>query len=276
MAPRCCISLVRSCLITIVTILSIFGFVSSASASDIVLKPFQSLQLNQTQIQTYGSPYNQPRLFQKTTDRKSYRNANNSQGAKKPTNHRTDFISWLIPKIEQVKREMGDSIVPVHNSIMIAQAALESGWGRSWSAKNKFNLFGLTAGKEKTVRFTSYEDSIRYYLKTISNHRAYAKLRNNLASKSPLELINLLGSYSESSDYAVLLKSIIKSNGLLALDTTDQYKVPPASAVLTPAEEREPTKIPPAIDSDGPNLSGIRDIASSPSDSTHQDSEPVA
>lgn len=158
---------------------------------------------------------------------------------------------------------------------MIAQAALESGWGRSWSAKNRFNLFGLTAGKEKAITFTSYEDSIRFYLKTISNHRAYAKLRNNLATKPPLELINHLGSYSESSEYAVLLKSIIKTNGLLALDTTDQYQVPPASAPNDQAEERGPQKTLPTFDSDGPT-NGIRDIATSPSDTTFNDSEPVA
>jgi len=83
-------------------------------------------------------------------------------------------------------------IVPA--SLVLAQAALESGWGQSRFAREGNALFGertfdmdvagmlpqdVESGgtKFKVKRFSSTADSIRSYLKTLNTHAAYAQLR---------------------------------------------------------------------------------------------------
>src|SRR5687768_15317116 len=56
---------------------------------------------------------------------------------------REQFISGLIPHATEAARELG---VDPHS--LIAQAALETGWGRSQPGGDSHNLFGIKAGSE--------------------------------------------------------------------------------------------------------------------------------
>jgi Bax protein len=125
----------------------------------------------------------------------------------------------LEDTVPRKKLLMHVDIVPA--SLVLAQAALESGWGQSRFAREGNALFGERtfdmdeAGmvpldvadggtKFKVKRFSSLAESIRSYLKTLNTHAAYAQLRKVRADlrsrKAPLtgkDLAPTLFKYSE-------------------------------------------------------------------------------
>jgi Bax protein len=82
-------------------------------------------------------------------------------------------------------------IIPV--SMTLAQAAVESSWGRSRFAMNWHNYFGIWCFKEgcgvvpskrnkntthEVAKFTSINKAIKYYMLNINRHQAYQLIRN--------------------------------------------------------------------------------------------------
>ena len=117
-------------------------------------------------------------------------------------------------------------IYPVNLEILLAQAALESGWGNSRFALEGKNLFGvrtydltephmLPSNKPKKwgVRVYMHEcDSVQHYIDIINNGGAYEKyreLRDNNVSDS-LQYVETLGAYASDKNYFSKIKSIIK------------------------------------------------------------------
>ncbi|EWG67291.1 Peptidoglycan hydrolase FlgJ [Enterobacter sp. DC4] len=108
-------------------------------------------------------------------------------------NHRdsTSFISRLLAPAMAVARHSG-----IPHQLIIAQAALESGWGNreipTQSGKPSHNLFGIKAtpdwqGKTTQITTTEYKDGVPYKVK--GDFKVYA-------------------SYTEAlSDYVALLKN---------------------------------------------------------------------
>lgn len=138
------------------------------------------------------------------------------------------FVRWFGPKVRAVLDETPGAVadrLPV--KLVMAQAALESGWGKSKAAVMRKNFFGLMGSDGKPMRFQSPEESIRFYVKTLSEHRAYAGFRRRLAtSGDPERLAHSLDAYSESPRYAHMLKAIIRSETLAFADLTDPDATP--------------------------------------------------
>jgi len=117
-------------------------------------------------------------------------------------------------------------VIPVNFEILLAQAALESGWGNSRFALEGKNLFGVRTydlrephmlpsnnPKKWGVRVYMHEcDSVQHYIDIINNGSAYEeyrKLRDNNVSDS-LKYVETLGAYAADKKYFPKLRSIIK------------------------------------------------------------------
>ena len=117
-------------------------------------------------------------------------------------------------------------VYPVNFEVLLAQAALESGWGNSRFALEGKNLFGIRTydlrephmlpsnnPKKWGVRVYMHEcDSVQHYIDIINNGGAYEKyreLRDNDVSDS-LKYVETLGAYAADENYFPKVKSIIK------------------------------------------------------------------
>ena len=126
-------------------------------------------------------------------------------------------------------------------SLVLAQAAQESGWGSSRFARNANALFGQRVwsdrkpglapkdAEDQRFRVRAFPDllsSVRAYLHNLNSHRAYAELRARRARAravgTPADALDLAGSlvaYSEEGTaYVAALRRLIDSNDLAALD----------------------------------------------------------
>ena len=143
--------------------------------------------------------------------------------------HKIDLVNQLLISID---------IIP--NSIVLAQAANESGWGTSRFAKEYNALFGeytydfskgvmplkREEGKKHLVKaFASYDKSVKSYFKNINTHYAYEKFRLTrklMRDKNNFLNINLLvkrlNTYAEDNNYVETISSIIETNKLSQFD----------------------------------------------------------
>ncbi|MTI21793.1 hypothetical protein E1176_12245 [Fulvivirga sp. RKSG066] len=124
------------------------------------------------------------------------------------------------------------------NSITIAQAAVESGWGSSRFFREANNLFGIwsyrsdeqrIAADGNNVYLRKYNDvsqSIEDYFVTIGRARPYRSFRKTNANSDNIdELLPHLKPYSERGmDYVYQLKTIIRQNNLTQYDN---YQIDP-------------------------------------------------
>ena len=117
-------------------------------------------------------------------------------------------------------------VTPVIYEILLAQAALESGWGNSRFALEGKNLFGIRTydlrephmlpsnnPKKWGVKVYIHEcDSVQHYIDILNNGSAYDKyreLRDNGVEDS-LKYVETLGAYASDKNYFPKVKSIIK------------------------------------------------------------------
>ena len=133
-----------------------------------------------------------------------------------------DYINFTTPRMDRVPYEM-----------IVAQAALETGWGTSRFAVEGNNLFGIRTWNKSIphmipvgikkwpgwgVRiFASKCDSVVEYVRLLNEHPAYAEFRKSrtvmLANNSPLDpivLIKTLDKFSTTADYDKRVIRIIK------------------------------------------------------------------
>jgi len=128
------------------------------------------------------------------------------------------------------------------NSIILAQAAVESGWGNSRIFSESNNLFGIWSFNknepriasnvkrgDKTIYLRQYEnieESIKGYFITIGRTNAYQGFRDKRAqTDDPFDLINDLSHYSElREEYVAQLSTVIRFNKLTKYDT---YQIDP-------------------------------------------------
>lgn len=130
-------------------------------------------------------------------------------------------------------------IIPV--SLVLAQAAVESDWGRSRFAKEWNNYFGIWCfkkgcgvvprnrnknSKHEVMGFYSTDKAIEYYLLNLNRNHAYQLLRKIRADKrkhnlklTGESLAKGLSKYSSKGDqYIKLVQSIIRQNKLIQFD----------------------------------------------------------
>lgn len=134
-----------------------------------------------------------------------------------------DWVNFEIPRTERVPIEM-----------IVAMAALESGWGTSRFAIEGNNLFGirtydknvphvLVEGHAKwrgwaVRKFPTKCQSVEFFVKLLNNHYAYEEFRN-VRFKSllygkqmdPKKLVKTLKAYSVTPDYADRVAFVIDS-----------------------------------------------------------------
>lgn len=127
-------------------------------------------------------------------------------------------------------------------SIVLAQAAIESGWGTSRFFQEANNPFGMWSfndsharmkalsgreGKKVYLRkFNDLEASIQAYYALLATGRTFQDFRNmKMKTDQPLKLIQALNTYSERGDaYVSDLANLIVSNDL---QKYDHYEIGP-------------------------------------------------
>lgn len=130
-------------------------------------------------------------------------------------------------------------IIPA--SLVLAQGAYESNWGRSRFAKYYHNFFGLWCFKKgcgivplkrnktathEVAKFSSLEKSIEYYMRSINRNSAYKTLReirkhkrDNQLPVTGISLSEGLENYAEIGyEYVETVQSIIRYNKLSKFD----------------------------------------------------------
>jgi len=133
--------------------------------------------------------------------------------------------------------ETGPSVDGVPVSLVLSQAAEESGWGTSRFAAEGNALFGQWAWGDKAIKpkqqrkgkgnygiaaFDTTLDSVRAYMQNLNTHRAYGELRGKRAELreqgEPVTgriLAGTLTSYSErGAAYVETLHTIMNANRL--------------------------------------------------------------
>lgn len=120
--------------------------------------------------------------------------------------------------------------------IIMAQAALESGWGTSRFFLEGNNIFGmwsystnhdrLAAGEKRGERqiyvrkFTDIYASVLNYYQTLGRLRAYSKFRESLKTETdPYIIVGYLNKYSERGEsYTNTVASLIRQNEMIKYD----------------------------------------------------------
>ena len=143
--------------------------------------------------------------------------------------HKYDLINELLNRVD---------IIP--NSIVLAQAANESGWGKSRFAREYNALFGEytydysdgvvpllreEGAKHLVKTFTSVDKSVQSYFNNLNSHYAYKdfrKVREIMREKNNFSKIKLLveelDSYAADINYITTINSIIDTNKLDQFD----------------------------------------------------------
>lgn len=128
-------------------------------------------------------------------------------------------------------------VVPA--SLVLAQAALESGWGTSRFARKGNNFFGMRTYDEdvkgldpkqaegfKVIKFKGIGASVRAYMKNLNTHDAYKNFRQHRADQRAgggipkgRDLTNYLTAYSEiPEEYGARLRGMMDRNNLNRFD----------------------------------------------------------
>ncbi len=133
-----------------------------------------------------------------------------------------DWVNFETPRAERVPIEM-----------VVAMAALESGWGTSRFSKEGDNLFGIRTYDKKVPhmllegrktwkgwgvrKFTSKCQGVKFFIELLNNHNAYEQFREARRKmvlwNKPLDpsiLVKTLKNYSTTTDYADRVINIIE------------------------------------------------------------------
>ena len=144
-------------------------------------------------------------------------------------------VESLFDRDEYFKR-----IDVIPTSLALAQASLESGWGKSRFAKEANNLFGhwtysgvglmsqdKTVPKTQMIRiFSSLQKSVNMYMLNLNTNDAYIVFRerrllarNNGKSFGGMEAAKTMVNYSElKEEYIKMLRDMIEQNNLRIYD----------------------------------------------------------
>lgn len=142
------------------------------------------------------------------------------------------FLEKNWPELFEI---LDKRIYPIPSSVTMAQAALESGWGTSWLARNGNNLFGMRCftpgcGMQSRwgcsrenfsySRYATAQASVDAYMLNLNRHRAYQSLRKvrhnairDERTPDSLALIGELIQYAEEGeDYIRMLRRMLRDN----------------------------------------------------------------
>ena len=145
-----------------------------------------------------------------------------------------DFNNISFLQLVKIKKELLNKMDKIPNSMILAQAAIESGWGSSRFAKEGNALFGEWTWKHNSglkprenlnakfsvKSFVNISASVNSYILNLNSHPAYKKMRNfrslkikNGKNLSGIEMAIYLDKYAEIGlEYVKKVTNIIKSN----------------------------------------------------------------
>ena len=171
----------------------------------------------------------------------------NSNSENKWLNQKFEQYGVLNKDLSTLKVRM--DTIPV--SLVIAQAAKETGWGTSRFALEGNALFGQWTwsgegikpadadnnAAHKVMKFKILKSSIRAYQRNLNTHSSYkqfrlarAELRDNKRELSSIVLVNYLDKYAATGkEYVKIIKQIIQQNNLTDFD---DVKLLPSSIQL--------------------------------------------
>ena len=135
------------------------------------------------------------------------------------------FLDNVVQCVKYINHNDTNSYL-INLELLLAQAALESGWGNSRFAREGKNLFGIRTyeltephmlpsnnPKKWGVKVFQHEcDSVKNYMSILTNGSAYEKYREliNNGEKSPYVLVETLDAYASDKHYFTKIKSILK------------------------------------------------------------------
>jgi len=146
------------------------------------------------------------------------------------------FFKELMVKYDAASlKDLKIRLYPHPVSLVLAQAALESGWGTSKVFSKAYNPFGIMSfsNDEQRKRFLnpdqqtevyvrSYTDvyqSVEHYYYFTAMLSSYEKFRKKRWERgSSFALVELLKNYHETNEYSTLIESIIRKNGFEKYD----------------------------------------------------------
>ena len=134
------------------------------------------------------------------------------------------FLTNVLQCVEYIDHTTTD-IYPVNIELLLAQAALESGWGNSRFARVGKNLFGIRTydlkephmlpsnnPKKWGVKVYQHEcDSVFNYITILNNGSAYKRYRELREDgiDNPYILVETLDAYASDKNYFSKIKSIL-------------------------------------------------------------------
>lgn len=136
-----------------------------------------------------------------------------------------------------------DNIHPHPVSIVLAQAAIETGWGTSRFFREAKNVYGMWSYNSSEQRIKAFEgrdgksiflrkydnlhDSVYDYFYTVSRANAYKDFRKaRRETQDPYILIQHLLNYSEMREqYVEILRKVIRGNELTQFDNYQLAKI---------------------------------------------------
>ena len=141
-------------------------------------------------------------------------------------NSNQSFLESVEGCIVYISKTTTD-ILPVNSELLLAQAALESGWGTSRFARERKNLFGIRTydlrephmlpsnnPKKWGVKVYQHEcDSVQHYMNILNDGSAftsYQEMRDTIGIDDPFKLVFTLDAYATDKNYFDKVKSIIK------------------------------------------------------------------
>lgn len=152
-----------------------------------------------------------------------------------PSNDQRSFVEKLWPQAQEAARQLG---VPPH--FLVAQAALETGWGkgeiRAANGQPSYNLFNIKATKdwtgptvdtvtteyvngvaqtsvERFRAYGSYAESFQDFVRLMQSSPRYAKVAGNTDASSFARALQS-GGYATDPAYADKLTRVINGNTL--------------------------------------------------------------
>lgn len=164
-----------------------------------------------------------------------------------------DFIRQMLPHAEKAAREIG-----VDPHALLAQAALETGWGKAVpstaAGDSSFNLFGIKAGSQwsgatanvptlefedgvavkKVERFRSYDSaaaSFEDYAKLIGNSVRYENARGSGSDVASFATALQQGGYATDPDYA--RKIVAVANEVRNVANRAEFKIADATPLTS-------------------------------------------
>ncbi|MGB9858669.1 MAG: glucosaminidase domain-containing protein [Moorellaceae bacterium] len=129
-----------------------------------------------------------------------------------------DFVRRMLPIASQVSEETG-----LPPSLLLAQWALESGWGTSWLARNAYNFGGIKSykgypwgsigGGQPWAKFTSLEDFGRgvayFYLHNFNYRKLLADARAGASLETLLQDLTASGYGGDDPSYGAKVGNIL-------------------------------------------------------------------